>query len=279
MSTLKISKKKVRPSRRQRVSHSRSLCSSFRPTVRPFIHALRKELQSSALCGSLKSSIDGKTDKKVSSISSYFSSEREPLPRDTLFISMRSSYRSTLGVQPVDLESGFADLLNSNGVSVLIFNGLVTQYCNLLPTNTTCPELASLQSIFDEVKIMGCTVLYQPLGRYGLANTAQLNGAILVFDNDLASVVGTSTTAAIGIVYTESPPSLAHFVSIGDPWTHTFHRPGNEFDYPYDNFQAMSSTSPACRGCVYTLGNAGFTVSKSYGIIMVKFHLRLRIRV
>jgi len=186
-----------------------------------------------------------------------------------------SMSRRFLGTRLVHLNTGTRTAVQTNGASVMNFSVTTAGNISCTLTTTTVPELATILLLFDEFKVCGVKLSYQPLNPFNRGAAVASNPIVIGWDDE-ANLSPTNTLVGTGALVNRDP-LLVHF-SPDHSMHHVFYRPSSMGEYDWTPASAIGSVSSTF-GSLFIGGDGTNTASTVYGYLNYQFMLQLRVRV
>lgn len=202
-------------------------------------------------------------------------SSKESTDRAAVISLARASIARGFGSMSLYIATGGRTGIATNGAGGLIFSLPTGQGINMNLSSTTFPEITSIVALFDEVKVAGIHVEFNPVNPYnkGVATVSVPFG--LFFDDEDGALAPTNSLTGHAAQVNRGP----HFVEFSPDHSmkHTFLRSSPMSQYDWTPTTALG-TEPSTFGSLYVTGDGTNTISTTYGYLVYRALLHCRMR-
>jgi len=187
----------------------------------------------------------------------------------------RSTIRGFFGSNELLIATGGRTGVATNGASVMVFSLPTGQGINMNLSATTFPEITAIISLFDEVKVAGIHVEYNPVNPYNRGAVTVSVPIALFFDDEDGTLAPTNTLAGQAAQVNRG----RQFVEFSPDHSlkHTFTRMSPLSQYDWTPTSALG-TEPSTLGSLYVTGDGTNTASITYGVMIYRALLHVRMR-
>lgn len=183
--------------------------------------------------------------------------------------------RGLLNNRLYHIQAGSSTYLSTTAASVASYSITTGPVLVAAVSATTVPDITALNTLFDEVKVCGITVRYQPINPFN-RGAVTVSVPMALFWDDVDTFVPANSLANFGVLSNRFP--MFHAFNPDIPFSYSFVRPTpmSEYDWtPTSNYGAEPST----KGGLYIVGDGTNTASINYGILEYSFLFQFRLRV
>jgi len=183
--------------------------------------------------------------------------------------------RGLLNNRLYHLQAGSATYLSTTAASVASFSITTGPVLLSAVSATTVPDITALNTLFDEVKVCGITVRYQPINPYN-RGAVTVSVPMALFWDDVDNFTPANSLANFGVLSNRYP--MFHAFSPDIPFSYTFLRPTAMSEYDW-SATSVYGNEPSTKGGLYIVGDGTNTASINYGILEYSFLFQFRLRV
>jgi len=188
---------------------------------------------------------------------------------------MKNLLSQSISTRIFRIDSGTRTSVETQAASVMRFGLTTGPVLSLGVSSTVMPEFTALSTLFDEFKIEGVIVRYNPTNPYNRGAVTVSVPIALFFDDVDATLTPTNSNAGMGAAAQRG----SEYVSFSPDHTfnHRFMR-RNAIHF-YDWTPVLSpGTEPSTAGGLYVVGDATLTPSIIYGYMEFWYVCQFRMR-